>query len=83
MEDIIQFVSYLAVTSIAAERLTDIVKRTLLAKREVNGAVYQLVSGVFAAGVAYFSPPTVSFLKLSPIVMPVVVGLACSGGSSV
>lgn len=83
MEHIIQFVSYLAITSVAAERLTDILKRIHLEKIEVPGVAYQIISAITGGLICYASPPEFAFLKLNEYVMAVVVGLATSGGSSV
>ena len=47
MDQVIQIVTYLALLSVAAERFTDIIKRLVLSKYMVNGAVYQLIDSRF------------------------------------
>ena len=47
MDQVIQIVTYLALLSAAAERFTDIIKRLVLSKYMVNGAVYQLIAAGF------------------------------------
>ena len=47
MDQVIQTVTYLALLSVAAERFTDIIKRLVLSKYMVNGAVYQLIAAGF------------------------------------
>lgn len=49
MDQVIQIVTYLALLSVAAERFTDIVKRLVLSKYTVNGAVYQLIAAGLVA----------------------------------
>lgn len=84
MENINQVLIYLALVSVAAERCTDIIKKVYLAKlSNVNGAVYQVVSGLFGAMLAYYSPPDIRLLNFNPYLMSLLVGLAVSGGSSV
>lgn len=56
MDKFTEVITYFAIMSVAAERLTDIFKKAWLAKREVNPAVYQVISGLFGAGLAYTAP---------------------------
>jgi hypothetical protein len=81
MDHLIQLITYFAVTSVAAERVTDILKRVHLAKIEVPGVVYQIIAGIVGGLLCYASPPEFTFLKLNEYVLIVVVALATSGGS--
>lgn len=82
MENILLYLlTYLTLTSLAAERFTEILKRTLLSRLSVPGVVYQILSGLFGAGLAYLSPPNLGSFNLNLYVMCAVVGLAVSAGS--
>lgn len=73
--------TYFALTSVAAERFVDIVKRLGLEKVTTNGVVYQVLSCIFGGVLAYFNPPPMN--GINPWVLAVMTGLAVSGGSSV
>lgn len=82
MDKFTEIITYFALLSVAAERLTDIFKKAWLSKLEVNPAVYQVISGLFGAGLAYAAP-----LEIPSVEMPLwstilITGLAVSGGSS-
>lgn len=85
LDFITQLVVYLLTVSIAAERMTEIFKRTLIKESSVipkfDGAVYQILSGIFGAITAYTSPPDMGALHLNQYLVIVLVGLAVSGGS--
>lgn len=83
MDQIVQFVQYVALISVGAERVTDILKRAYLEKKNVNGSVYQLIT--FACGVilSVVQPPEFKIFNFDPIVVSILIGLAVSGGSSV
>lgn len=93
MDNLIQFISYVAITSVAAERITDIGKRvfftvvlpdgSLQTSPNVNGVWYQLIAALFGGLICFFSPPEVPFASLDPISLSILVGLAASGGASV
>lgn len=87
VDQLIQLVTYLIVVSVAAERLTDIVKRAIINKFDIstyNGALYQIISGLFGVVMAYVSPPPAfPIISLKQYMLCLVVGLAVSGGSSV
>lgn len=82
MDSMTEIITYFALLSVAAERLTDIFKKAWLSKLEVNAAIYQLISGAFGAALGYAAP--LAFLdKHMPLWACVVItGLAVSGGSS-
>ncbi len=81
METIIIFLSYLAVVSVAAERFTEILKGVFLAKYANKAVVYQIVAGLFGAGLCYLSPPTVDIGIVNEYVKVIIVGFVVSGGS--
>ena len=89
MDSLIQLVSYLIVTSIAAERVTDMVKRTkvldfLSTHFPLNlGLLCQITSGLTGGLLCYFGPPSFEPLGMSGWPLAVMIGLASSGGSSV
>ena len=83
MEKIIEFVSYLALISISAERFTDIIKRAFLEKRNVNGSVYQFLTFMFGVGLALHDPIQFKLFNFNEYVTAILIGLATSGGSSV
>jgi hypothetical protein len=82
MEQITQLITYLALVSVAAERAVDMIKRTALATRIKNGAVYQGMSFLAGAAFAAANPPNLTFIQLNPTMTALLVGLAVSGGSS-
>lgn len=85
LDQISQLVLYFFTVSIAAERLTEIFKRTIVQKTnylpKFNGAIYQIVSGLFGMGVAFKSPPNFDFFHMNQYAVIVITGLAVSGGS--
>lgn len=85
LDHITQLVLYFLTVSVAAERLTEIFKRTIIKDSKYlpkfNGAIYQIVSGIFGAIVAVTSPPNLDFLHINQYVMILLTGLAVSGGS--
>lgn len=85
LDYVTQLVVYMIAVSIAAERLTEIFKRTLIKESpnfpELNGATYQIISGLFGAITAYVSPPDLGVFHLDQYLVVVVVGLGVSGGS--
>lgn len=83
MDNFTQIITYLALTSVAAERLTDIFKRAWLEKLKVNGVTYQVLSCLFGATLAFYTPPESLPIHLNEYLRAVIVGLAVSGGSSV
>lgn len=81
MDKLIDIISYFALLSVAAERLTEILKNVWLSKIKVNPAVYQLISGTFGAALGYTSPLVIPSVDMPLWAMAVVTGLAVSGGS--
>lgn len=85
LDNITQLVMYFLTVSIAAERLTEIFKRTIIKDSttipKFSGAIYQIIAGVFGTIVAYISPPHLEFLQINQYVMYLLTGLAVSGGS--
>lgn len=82
MDQVISIITYLAVTSMAAERLTDILKKAWLQKLTDNGVVYQIVSALFGGFIGYLSPIPIQSLQVNEYVLVLVTALAVSGGSS-
>lgn len=82
MDQVIGIVTYLAVASMAAERLTDILKKLFLEKIVSNGVVYQLVSAVFGGLICYLSPLPIQAIQVNQYVLILITALAVSGGSS-
>ena len=81
MDQLIEIVTYLALLSVAAERFTDIIKRLVLSKYNVNGAVYQLVAAGFGGFVALIDNPRFAGIEVGRYVQVLLIGLAVSGGS--
>lgn len=84
METLIQVLTYLALISAAAERVTDIVKNAIGEKFTVKPVHCQLLAAIVGGGIAYVSPPEIPLINttmLSSTVLPFVIGLAVSGGS--
>lgn len=73
--------TYFAVTSVAAERFVDILKRLGLEKLTKNGVVYQILSSIFGGCLAFYNPPPIG--NLNQWVVAIITGLAVSGGSSI
>lgn len=82
MDHLTAFVTYVAIIAVAAERLTDIVKRTFLEKRNVKGWVYQLLTFTFGFILAMTQPPTFDVFGFNSIVVACLIGLTVSGTSS-
>ena len=85
MDSLIGLLSFVLLTSIAAERFTEILKKSVLSIFYTNPVVYQITAGLFGAGLAYLSPPDLSaiHLQLPDYIASIVIGLAVSGGSGV
>lgn len=84
LEQIVELITYISVVSMAAERMVDIIKRAVIQKYNIdtlNGALYQIMAGLFGTTVAIFSPPKVLIIGLNEYIIILVVGLAVSGGS--
>lgn len=82
MDKLIDLIGYFAILSVAAERLTEIIKNAWLSKLKVNPAVYQLISGSFGAALGYANPHVIPSIDMPIWAMAVITGLAVSGGSS-
>lgn len=83
MDRFIEIVTYFALISVAAERFTDLIKKAWLSKlTTVNPAVYQLLSALFGAAIAYAEPLALLSKQMPWYAVVVVSGLAVSGGSS-
>ena len=81
MDKFIDIIGYFALLSVAAERLTEILKNAWLSKIKVNPAVYQLIAGVFGASLGYASPLVIPSVNMPLWATAVITGLAVSGGS--
>lgn len=82
MDKFTEIITYFALLSVAAERLTDIFKKAWLSKLEINPAVYQVISGLFGAGLAYSAPLVIPSVNMPLWGTILITGLAVSGGSS-
>ena len=82
MDQITSFLSYVGVIAVGAERLTEVLKRIYLEKKEVPSYVYQLIT--FAAGFAlcFIQPPPFQLFGFNQLTIAVIVGLSVSGSSS-
>ncbi len=83
MENMIAFVQYIALIAVGAERVTDILKRAYLEKKNVNSSVYQLITFTCGVVLSVIQPPEFKIFNFDPLVVHVIVGLAVSGSSSV
>lgn len=86
MDSLIALMTFVMLTSVAAERFTEILKKAILQRQTLfnpTAAVYQTVSAVFGGVMTYMSPPDLSAIHLSlpPYLTAIIVGLAVSGGS--
>ena len=81
MDQLIEIVTYPALLSVAAKRFTDIIKRLVLSKYSVNGAVYQLVAAGFGSFVALIDNQQFACIEVGRYVQVLLIGLAVSGGS--
>lgn len=82
MDQFVTLLTYFAILSMAAERLTDMLKRGLLSRfTKLNGVVYQAISAVFGGALAYTSPPVFGNMHLPIWGVVIISGLAVSGGS--
>ena len=81
MDQLTVVFTYFAVTSVAAERFVDILKRLGLEKVTKNGVVYQVLSCLFGGVLAFYNPPPIIHINIW--VVAIITGLAVSGGSSI
>lgn len=59
MDNLIDFVSYLALVSVSVERGTELIKKFLLSRFEItNGGVYQFAAFVLGGAFCWASPPS-------------------------
>jgi len=73
----------LALTSVAAERLTEIFKKAWLEKANLNSVYYQVIAAVFGFTLALYNPPEIALVNMNDYVRATLVGLAISGGSGI
>lgn len=81
MNQFVEFATYLALTSMAAERLVELIKKTFFENKTVKGTVYQGIAAIFGGLMAYASPPSIPSVNLNEWALIIIVGLAVSGGS--
>lgn len=86
MDSLIALLTFVVLTSVAAERFTEILKKAVIHRQTLfnpTSTVYQSVAAVFGGVIAYLSPPDLSAIHLSlpPYLTAILVGLAVSGGS--
>lgn len=87
MDNLVGFISYIAIMSIAAERFTEIMKKIMLAKLiekyEWKATLYQVLAALFGGVICYLNPPTSVPFYVHPGILSVLVGFCVSGGSGV
>lgn len=81
MDQLVSIITYFAILSVAAERLTEMLKNAFLGKLTSNAAVYQGISGVFGAVLSLSAPLEMGSIHLPTWASVIVTGLAVSGGS--
>lgn len=81
MDQVVTILSFLVLASVAAERLTEIIKLAFLKRFNVNAAVYQLMAGLFGAWLAYLVPSPLNELIKHEWAVIAITGLCVSGGS--
>lgn len=82
MEQITSFLSYVGVIAVGAERLTDVIKRMYLEKKEVPGYVYQLITFACGFALCFIQPPEFKIFGFDQLTIAIMVGLSVSGSSS-
>lgn len=82
MDNIIDFVSYLALVSVSVERGTELLKKFLFSRFEVtNAGVYQFAAFALGGAFCWASPPQLSIITNQYVLIPL-VGLGASSGSA-
>ena len=81
MDSITAFLSYVGIIAVGAERLTDVIKRAYLEKKEVPGYVYQLITFACGFALCFIQPPEFKLFGFDQLTIGVIVGLAVSGSS--
>lgn len=82
MDNLIDFVNYILIIAIAAERFTDIVKRTYLERFNLNSGIYQIITVCFGMVLGYLQPVEIKAYQFNEYVQVILVGLMVSGTSS-
>lgn len=82
MDQITSFLSYVGVIAVGAERLTDVIKRMYLEKKEVPGYVYQLITFACGFALCFIQPPEFKIFGFDQLTIAILVGLSVSGSSS-
>ena len=85
MDQLVQFATYMVLVSVAAERLVEMSKATPLfsvVEKKFHGVTYQLLAAFAGAAVCFVNPPEIN-MHMNEWVRIALVGLMCSGGSSV
>lgn len=81
-DSVLSFLSYVLVVSVAAERLTELIKKFFIKDKEINTGWYMLISAIGGGFIATISPPeTVPFTLKYFWTTPVIIGIIVSGGS--
>jgi len=81
MDKLIDYINYIFLISIAAERFTDILKRAIIEKYNPNKSVYQVITFIF--GIIIFKLNPLQIDMFTENIAAILMGLAVSGGSSV
>ncbi len=83
IDQLIQLVTYLVFVSVAAERATDMLKRSVIQDKfkNLNGAVYQFIAFGFGFLTATISSPTLPVIGENIYLNHAIIGLCVSGGS--
>ena len=82
MDQITSFLGYVSVIAVGAERLTDVIKRMYLEKKEVPGYVYQLITFACGFALCFIQPPEFKLFGFDQLTIAIMVGLTVSGSSS-
>lgn len=82
MDHLTSLIAYIAIIAVGAERITEIIKRTFLKDKEINGGIYQLMTFAFGFMLSMIQPPEFKVFNFNPVVVSLLIGLAVSGTSS-
>lgn len=82
MDNLMTLLTYFCMLSVASERAVELLKNLCLKKLNTPPVYYQLLSGIFGAILAHFSPPSNDIMQLNHWVTIIATGLAVSSGSA-
>lgn len=81
MDQIVNFISYVALISIATERIVELLKRSFLEKMNVNKAIYPIMSFTIGVEMSVSQPHSVQLFNFNQYVIFMLTGLIVSYGS--